>query len=410
MRGTFSPSAIVCGAVVALAELVVVFSRTTWIGFLGYTPEWANAGQYLAGPLIAGACAFISRAHLSPELVALSGGRRWVGASRIVASAWVRTFVASLAAHALVMTVALATSAAFGASGRLAWEPFAYAAMPVAMACAIGLAVGAVFPSRWAAVVAVLVAYAAWYVAATTETVLPVNVGGATISLAGLAYSSEALTVSFLAAAVVTAALLAVAACAVRWQLFGRSLTLLASVLATANVVAALVGGQIGVDRFAAAQHPTFACAGSAPRICLAEEHSARLEATAHGVDAAARVFADAGVDLSGVVLREDVGDVAPGPGGVLLLEFGQLNGIGVGAAEYARALLRPSNCGEYFVSEPTAELDSLLTAAQLLDSWMSATLAGAKPELSSAEARELFKGLRACVVSGEALDSLRVR
>jgi hypothetical protein len=410
LRSIFSRMSFVCAAVIGTAELAVVFTRTSWIGLLGYTPEWSNAGLFLAAPLIAGASAFLAQTGLSGEVAAITGARTRRGATRVIVAAWLRVLVIALTTHLVVMLVALAVSAAFGASGDVTWEPFAYAAMPIAVSCAIGIALGAVLPHLWSAPLAIVVTYGMWYFAATTGAVLPVDVGGATISLAGLRYSASALAVLLLAASTATAIFLSVAVVALRWQDFTRSLTVFAGAVLCVTVTATAIGSRSDLDRFEPHTEVGYSCSGSDPRICLTAPHTARLDETAARIDAAARPFRAAGIDLSGLVVREVTGESRSGPEGVLLLAFGQLNSIGVRDADYAHALLRPTNCEDYFAPEMTPALDRLLAASSLLGDWIDARAAGAEPHLRDDQARQLYEGLRACSVTEASLSSVGVR
>lgn len=410
VRAIFSRTAVVCALVIGVAELAVVFTRPGWIGFLGYTLEWSNAGLFLASPLIAGASAFIARTYLSPEVVAISGARTGRGATRVIVTAWLRVLVVALTSHGLVMLTALGVTAAFGPSGRVAWEPFAYAAMSIAMACAIGIALGAVLPHLWSAALAAVVTYAMWYLSATTDAALPVQVGGATISLAGLGYSPRTLGLLALSAVIVTTTFLSVAVAALRWQAFTKSLVVFATAVLCVTVVGTLAGSRTDLGRFEALREVGYSCAGTAPEICLAEVHTARLEETARRVDAAADPLRRAGVDLSDVVLREELGHSRSGTDGVLLLPLGQLNGIDASDSDYAHSLLRPTNCPVYFAAEMTAELERLLAAAQLLGDWMGSRIEGTAPQLQDAQVRQLYAGLRDCSVSEASLRSAGVR
>lgn len=410
MRATLSRTSLVCGAVIAAAELAVVFTRAGWIGFLGYTPEWANAGLFLASPLIAGASAFIGRAYLSSEVIALTGARTFWGASRVIVAAWVRVLVVALASHGLVMLIALGVSLAFGPSGQVPWQPFAYAVLPIVVACAIGVALGAVLPHLWSAALTVVVTYGIWYVTAATDGALPVQTGGATISLAGLGYSTTTLVTLLVSAVIVTTAFLSVAVAAIRWQAFTKSALALAAAVLCVTVAGTLVGARTDLDRFEVVREVEYSCTGSAPQICLAEAHSARLDETARRVDAAAAPLRGAGVDLSDVVLREEDGNALPGPDGVLLLPFSRLNGLDASDADYAHSLLRPTSCEDYFASEMTSGLDLLLTAAQILGDWLDSHVEGGDSQLRDDQARELYAGLRKCSVTEASLRSAGVR
>jgi hypothetical protein len=407
MRGVLSRPAIFTALAFGAADILVVFTRTGWIGFLGYTPEWANAGLYVASPLVAGAAAFLCRGYFTPEVVAITGGPRLASATRAAVVAWLRVLTLALVTHLVVMLIALAVTIAFGASGTLGWEPFGYAFAPLAMACAIGIALSAAFPHVWAAVLAVLVTYAVWYLSATTESLVPVNVGGATISLAGLSYRSEALVASATAAFAVTAAFLTIAVAAIRLRSFAVGVTVFTFTTVFVVIAGSALGAHFPIERFEASEPGPFACAGAAPRVCLTSAHRARLEEIAREVESAGRLLTDAGVDLSGVVLREDVADGRPDADGVLLLPFGRLNGIDVGRGEYAHSLLRPTDCVEYYVPQPTLELERLFDAAEAVGEWIDARVRGAMPRLSEDQVRDLYEGLQACSVPARSLEGI---
>jgi len=407
LRGLFSRASLICLIVFASADLLVLFTRSTWIGFLGYTPEWANAGLYVASPLIAGASAFLTRVYLSPELVAITRGRGLGPSIRTIASAWVRMVVLALIGHAAVMLIALLVSAFFGASGAIPWAPFVYAVMPISMACAIGVALAAIFPHVWSSGLAILTTYGLWYVVVISDAAIPANIGGATISLAGLQYRLSTLLILLAAAAVVTATFLTVAVLAVRRQSFPRSLTAFAVACFCLVLVGTVAGGHTSGATFEPSQQVDFVCEGSAPRICLTVDHSARLSEVAAAVQRAAQPLRDAGVDMETLTLREGWGEGQAHPDGELLLGFGQLNGIGVTESDYAHALLQPASCADYFVEEPTPQLERLFTAAQLLAEWLDAKRAGTEPSLTDDRARELYDALRACSVDEELVDDV---
>lgn len=403
----FSPTALICLVLFIAADTLVLFTRTSWIGFLGYTPEWTNAGLYVLSPLFAGVAAFLSRTYLSSEVVAISSGRSLWGSTATVAAAWLRVVTLALLGHGVVMTVALSVSMLFGPSGAITWEPFVYAIMPTAMACALGVAFAAILPQLWSSVLALISAYALWYVAVVYGAAIPVNIGGATVSLAGLQYRLDILIALSIAAALVTTMFLTVAVVAVRTQSFGKGLAGFVAAALCFVLVGTIAGARIEATRFETSPDPTFTCAGSAPDVCTTVEHSTRLAETAIAIDRAAEMLRSADVSMAGLVLREETTNSGPGKEGVLLLQFGQLNGIGMTEADYANALLRPANCDEYYAPEPTVELDRLLIASQLVGDWMNAKLNSLRPVLNDDQVDDFYQALRVCSVGVELLDSV---
>lgn len=393
--------------VLLLAELLVAFTRTTWIGFLGYTPEWANAGLYIASPLIAGIAAFVTRSYVTDDFIAVTGARRVTAASKVIVSAWARVVILALLAHALVMLTLIVVTLVFGASGAVHWEPFVYAVMPILMAAAIGTSLAAILPSLWSSAIAVVATYGIWYLLVINEAAVPVNIGGATIGLAGLSYDPIILAIMGLSAILVTALFLVVGVLAIRSRSLSRALWPFAAVAFAVILVGTIVGTQVGNAKFVSSGAPEFRCAGSAPQVCLTTDHDARLGEVAAGVDSVAGLLRDAGVDMTDVTLTETLVDSQPGEDGTLLMQFGQLNTIGTSREDYAQALLRPTTCAEYYTDKPTDALDRLFDGAGVVGQWLDAKMNDAETSITNAQVKALYTGLQECVIDSDILQSV---
>jgi hypothetical protein len=319
-------------------------------------------------------------------------------------------FILFVCGHVFVLVVAFAISLTFRASGAPAGHAFVYALLPIAMAAAIGTALAAVIPHLWSSVLAVVTTYALWYALVVNAAAVPVNVGGATINLAGLVYRGDMLLWSCAVGVVVTGLFLCIAAYAVRRQSFGQSLTAFALVTSAVIIGGTLAGTGMPSSRFKPADSVEFVCEGASPQVCLSDGHAARIRETAAGVQEAADVLTGVGVNLEGVVLREDLVESQPGEDGVLLMAFGQLNGIGTTELDYALSLVRPVDCAEYYREQPTPELDRLMSASGLIGDWLSSTMAGGSPPIADDLVAALYSELRECSVSEELLERVDLR
>jgi hypothetical protein len=407
LRGVFSRPALICLAVIVAVDLLVTFTRTSWIGFLDYTWEWANAGLYVVAPLMAGASAFLQRRHFTPGIVHITGARRPAGAFKVAVTAWMRMVILFVFGHAVVLAISLGVSLQFGSSGVVFWQPLVYALLPIAIACAVGVSITAVLPTAWAGPLAVVATYLHWYLLVALDAAVPVNIGGATINIAGLQYRTDVLVVSVVTAAIVTSLFLIVCAYATRAQKFSRGLIAVGVAMSAVVVVGTLFGAWVSDSRFEAGGDVAYECDGAAPRVCLSAAHASRLGEIAEAVDGAAAHLRDVGVDLQGVVLREELVESAPGPEGVLMLPLDRLNGIGGTRTDYATSLTRPANCEAYYTPVITPGLDRLLTAAMLMDDWMVSVVDGSTAILKNGQVADVYKALRECAVGPHLLEAL---
>ncbi|WP_105566119.1 hypothetical protein [Microbacterium halophytorum] len=406
MKAWLSREILIGVALVALADALVVTTRVSWLGLFGYTAEWVNGALYVTSPLIAGSAAFTARSFLRPDVLALLGARTHRAIWRLVVRVWMRIAVVFAFAHYVVIGVALCATALFSGSGAVAWQPFVYALLPIGMAVAVGVAIAGVFPRTWGAVLAVVVSYSIWFVAVVTDSIVPINVGGATISLVGLSYSVAGLVVSCVAALVVTGSFLLAGLAALRTTSFAIRVSSVVGVAILIMVAGPAFGQFSRPSPFVPSAEPAFTCAGVAPRVCLTEPHATRIEDIANGIHSASTVLTRVGADLSDVTLYEETYERGHPNSGVLMLSFQQLNGIGVSRQDFAYALLRPADCDDFYEADATPRVEHLLAATSLLQEWMDQSASGKQTSLTDAQALTLFNGLKSCEVRSDVLSS----
>lgn len=413
LRGMFGRSALLFACCIIVAELAVVFTRTSWIGFLGDSPEWANAGLYAAAPLVAGASAFLSNDYLATETIDLLSVKRPRARIRVILSAWLRVFILAITAHAFVMSTCLLITAMFGASGSVPWIPVVLGAMPLAIACALGIAVSTVTPHWSGGVVAIVVAYFFGYLSVVNASIIPVNVGGATINIAGLRYDETSFFIAGAVTFVVVTCFLFSSVVALSSTTYLASVSVLSATVFFVILGGVVASGLVTTSKFTPSV-VSYACDGDSPRVCVTEDHSARLSLISSRVRDAAEPLADIGVDLESIVLHEELSYPTPEVNGVLMLPHGKLNGIGLSPQDLTVTLLRPTNCDEYAVEEPTEDLDRLFEAARIVNDWIESKsgrgqeLGSNVPMPSDSRIRTLYSGLKACVVSETDLANAR--
>jgi hypothetical protein len=263
-----SPGLLGLPAFIGLALGVVLLQGTGWTAEWRWAVDWAGAGVFLVGPLAAGMAAYQSQAagRASGEAaIALRSPVRFFAFHAGGVFCW------AALAHALVVLLVLVATWRAGTSGVPDLRPMALHCLFLAAHVGLGFVAGQLTETRLLAPIMTVLLLVV--VIEASNGALPtmwVEVAGATMPLAGLAYRVDvvaAQSVAFLAALTLAAAVSrGVVRPRVRWAPFGTAV--LALVLAGTWLSAT------EATRFTqvADQDVRRECHGSGPQVCLLEE------------------------------------------------------------------------------------------------------------------------------------------
>jgi hypothetical protein len=402
MRALRSPATLIGLALFVVVDGIILVTNLGWVGELSSTLDWANAGLYLGGCMLAGVTALLSNSAFSSGFRTVAQVQSIGSRIRLFTSVWLRNLVIGFAGHIVVSVIAIAITFATGPTDALQPLAFVYALLPIAIFTTFGTLLSAFAPHPAVAALAVGLAYVVCYNAATGALQLPVVIGGVNGSLVGLQYSVSALAVWGLVGLAVTALLL-VGGILVSLSRRG----LVAAVVALMFGVLAFVGPSlVGIhlpSRVELSSAPVqYLCAGEAPRVCLARGHTWHLTDVANGVDAAAEPLRRAGIDMTAVTLRDE-GFRRDLTSGVMQLSTDQLNRADFGQRDYATALDQPTDCAAYW-GGGSGETKQLLRLQTAVDDWIYARLSrngedAADASHDDAWARAAYSALTGCHV-----------
>jgi hypothetical protein len=375
-RGTVTRSFGIPFALFVLLDGFVLVTDLRWVGELGWTVDWANAGLFVSSCLLAGLVAFVSNPYFT------SGFRQVIqagsGASRVrlFASVWLRNLALGLAGHALVVGVALVVTASTGPTDAILPLAFVYSLLPILIFVSLGTLASAYAPNPLIAVLVIGLAYLLSYNAASAGLQLPLVVGGDEAGMVGLEFSTSS-AVIWAGVALAITGILFVAGLLVslaRRSSIAAGVTVLACLVA---FVGPTIAGVQLPSRVATTGKPlALVCAGSAPRVCVARGHTRQLTAIARHVEEATVPFRQAGVNFTGVRLEEQGDTYVPGEA-ILDLSSSDLNLGDFTLRDYVQALTRPRDCAALWGAGGVSSTSStrLLDLAEALADWAYARL-----------------------------------
>jgi hypothetical protein len=382
-------------------DSVTLLSDRRWVGELGWTLEWANAGLYLASMVLAATSAYLSAPHLDDSFRTALQVRGVIASSVLFLTAWLRGLLVGLAGHGIVLGGALLWTASTSPTDAIRAESFVYALPPLLIFSALGAFVGIFFGRILAAGVAAALAFFLSYNAALSALSLPVMVGGYFATMTDVDYIPGQSQL-FLASAAIIAVTIA---CAGVLALRGRGQR-----VATAGAVLIVALG-VTVPSFTTADHVnrveaktepiSYVCDDDADlRVCVSAGHTTQLDAIADGVRTAAEPLRQAGAALPDE-LRETSLNSPDGDWGVLDIPGSDLNSTPLSDINFASAVTAPSVC-----NHQTNDLGLIKVG---LTDWVAAQLdpASATPatERSDAWVQAAYTSLRDCTVDGSLVE-----
>ncbi|ROS33751.1 hypothetical protein [Curtobacterium sp. PhB78] len=373
------------------ADGFLLFTDRRWVGELTWAVEWANGGLYLSSSLLAALVVFSSRHLLGGGSLVVLGATGWAGRIRHLGAIWTKSVLFGVSAHAVVCAVALTWTLVEGTTDRLAWQPFVYALLPIAYAATLGLLIAVFVPSIVGAALALVLAYVLAYMAATGALQIPVVVGGITGSMVGIDYSNVVL-MQYVAS---TALIVGLGICGALIIMGVRSSAGQPWTFAAALVLAVIIPSvllPVFPDRGGASDRTAkYECAGEMPQVCVLPGHTTRLTELSHKVRDSARPLVRVGVNVDGMVLKEErLGAHAPTSGRTLMLDTSRLNQADFSPEEIASALAQPGDC---YASAESANRVRLEQLSYELTTWIARGGSGR----SGAWARNAFESLDSC-------------
>jgi hypothetical protein len=402
LRALRAPSVLIGFALFVIVDGIILLTNLEWVGTLGSTLDWANAGLFLGGCMLAGITALLSNSYFAAGFRTVVQAQSVGSRIRLFTSVWLRNLIVGVVGHIVVSLVALAVTCTTGPTDTLQPIALIYAILPIGIFATFGTLVSAFAPHPAAAALAVGLAYLVCYNAATDTLQLPLVVGGVNGSLVGLQYSMSAAEIWVPVGLAVTAVLFAggIVVSLSRRGLAAAAAALVCGLLAF--VGPSLVGVHLPTRVELASASIGYLCAGHAPRVCLAEGHTWHLKDVADGVDAAAEPLERAGVDTSALTLREQ-GFRRNTTSGVLQLPTDEVSRADFSRRDYATALDQPTDCAAYW-SGGNGETTRLLKLEAALDDWIYARLSrdgrdAADASHDDAWARAAYSALTKCRV-----------
>ncbi|HEY4269357.1 MAG TPA: hypothetical protein VGM94_14335 [Galbitalea sp.] len=370
VRSTFTLSFGIPFALFVLLDGFVLVTDLRWVGELGWTVDWANAGLFVSASLLAGLVAFVSNPFFASGFRQVAQADSGIARVRLFASVWLRNLVLGLAGHAVVVGVALAITASTGPTDAILPLAFVYALLPIVIFVTLGTLASAYAPSPLVSVLVVGLAYLLSYNAASAGLQLPLVVGGEEAGMVGLEFStSSALVwagVAFAITGILFVAGLLVALA--RRSSIAAGVTVLACLVAFAGPT--LAGLHLPSRVETTGRPLALVCAGSAPRVCVARGHTRQLTRIAGRVDEATVPFRQAGVDFTGVSLEEQGDSYVPGKG-ILDLSSSDLDLGDFAGRDYVQALTKPRDCAALWgdrIGNGAGDGRSATSSTRLLD------------------------------------------
>ena len=405
-RATLSPSVGIPFTLFVLLDGFILVTDLRWVGELGWTIEWANAGLFLSSSLLAGIAAFLSNPYFSPAFrhVMQAGSRP--ARARLFCSIWLRNLCLGVVGHAVVVGVALLATAVTGPTDAILPLAFLYSLLPILVFVSLGTLAGAYAPHPVVAALVLGLAYLISYNAATGVLQLPIVVGDQTAGMVGLEYTPST-AVLWSGVAFAMAGVLFCAGLLVTLQRRGG----IATGIVVLACLAAFVGPSIAGLHLPGRVETTGraisrVCAGSAPRVCLARGHTRNLATIARRVDAAAAPLRAAGVTFAGVRLDEPGLAYAPGTA-ILSMSPADLNLADFSTRDYAKALTEPADCAAFWGTGAVQSTSAvrLLSLSEALTDWIYARLDRAGRDSANADhddawAKQAYSALAGCRVS----------
>lgn len=266
-----------------------------------------NGVLILLNPVVAGLSCAIALALFEParwDLVRSSpdGGFRGVLGQTWQAAVW--PIIVHLGATATLVGIGLKR----GIPGYPLLIPSLLAIGSIVLFAAIGVGVARRWQSRIAPLVVTVGAYLLTFFVSVTLPVTFVKFGGATVELLGLRYRSDVLALQ-------VAWVVAGAAVSICWTLAplvaGRRLDPGLALSAIAVVVIAVLLASRGDSRFEDAPI-SWVCGGSAPRVCVAQEHASSLPSEESRIRDAVTTAETLGLDNIPDTFRQAAGTFGP--------------------------------------------------------------------------------------------------
>jgi hypothetical protein len=369
-------------AALLLAALAVVFSYgTTWSATWRQALDWGSVSTALVGPAAAGASAWLYATLRTARFdeLASTAARPVATLLRPGAELWLLAAIAVLVATA----VTTATAVARGADPRLGdlWvlaHPLAVIAASVGFGGYLGFASGRVWTAPLAAVGVFLLGFL------STSGALPavLDTGGATSTLVGQEFDAGSILQQVVACLAIAALggwlTIRALAGARRWVSVG----LLCVV--TAGAACYLHLGWAGAERYSYAEHVTFRCAGTAPRVCLAAETARPLDTLVDQLHRQSHALTDLGLPVPATFRQDVPGQPPDQDAGLLLIGPEALTSAEVDPVAVAYSLARPRPCPEFSSELPPADA---LSAQFELSRWIAVRNGLLEPQPGSREA-----------------------
>jgi hypothetical protein len=363
-------------ALFVLLDGFVLVTDLRWVGELGWTVDWANAGLFVSACLLAGLVAFVSNPYFASGFRRVAQADSGIARVRLFASVWLRNLVLGVAGHAVVVGVALVVTATTAPTDALQPLAFVYALLPILIFVSLGTLASAYAPNPLVSVLVIGLAYLLSYNAASAGLQLPLVVGGDEAGMVGLEFSASSALI-WAGVALAITGILFVAGLFVtlaRRSSIAAGITVLACLVAFAGPT---VAGIELPSRVQTTGTPlALVCAGAAPRVCVARGHTRQLAAIARHVEEATVPFRQAGVNFTGVTLEEQGETYVPGKA-ILDLSSSDLNLADFAERDYVQALTRPRDCAVLWGAGSVHATSStrLLDLANALTDWAYARL-----------------------------------